>query len=110
MVVESMRMILPYWLISMTSDFSVTCAMPTTFPLRSVVFTLMDAGAAASLQAVFVGCGTFAVAVFGNGKNERTFQRQRFVGCRSFDSSFGSFLGSCFRFLDVFGVVAIPTT
>ena len=40
-VVESMRMILPYWLISMTSDFSVTCAMPTTLPLRSVVFTLM---------------------------------------------------------------------
>ena len=41
MVFESMRMILPYWLISMTSDFSVTCAMPTTLPLRSVVLTLI---------------------------------------------------------------------
>src|SRR5579864_406719 len=40
-VPESMRMILPYWLISISSDFSVTCAMPETLPLRSVVLTLI---------------------------------------------------------------------
>ena len=41
MVFESMRMILPYWLMSMTWESSETWAMAVTLPLRSVVLTLM---------------------------------------------------------------------
>ena len=67
-----MRMIFPYWLISMTSASSVTCAMPTTLPLRSVVFTLITP-LPPRLQAIFVGGGALAVSVFGDGKNQRTF-------------------------------------
>src|SRR5579864_5975654 len=40
-VLVSMRMILPNWLISMASDDSSTSMIPTTFPFFAVVFTLM---------------------------------------------------------------------
>ena len=41
MVLESMRMILPYWLISITCEFSSTSAIATTLPTRSVVLMLI---------------------------------------------------------------------
>src|SRR5580700_4430915 len=41
MVLESMRMILPYWLINITWEFSSTSAIATTLPTRSVVLILI---------------------------------------------------------------------
>ena len=41
MFLVSMRMILPNWLITITSDFSFTSMIDTTLPLREVVLTLI---------------------------------------------------------------------
>ena len=46
-VFESMRMILPYWLISMTSDFSSTCAIADDFAVALRGLHVDDALAAA---------------------------------------------------------------
>src|SRR2546426_1418344 len=53
------------------------------------------AGAAASLQAVFVGGSALAVAILGDGENERSFHRNgRIGGGRLWHAGFGfGFLG-----------------
>src|SRR4029077_11886891 len=47
-------------------------------------FDIYNSRTAASLQAVFVGGSTLAVAVFGDRENQRAFQRQSLVGSGGF--------------------------
>ncbi len=70
-------------------------------------FDVDDSRPAASLQAVFVGSGAFAVAVFGDGENQSAFFRHQ-VG-------YGCLSAATVRWIrlspgtSAFGVVAIPT-
>ena len=73
MVLESMRMILPYWLISITSEFSVYQRDAYHFPYALRRFDIDYAFAGAVGQAVFVGRGTLAISVFGYGEDQRAF-------------------------------------
>ena len=70
MVLVSMRMILPNWLMTIISVVSSTSWMAGDFADLGGGLHVDDALAAAGLQAVGVDVGALAVAVLGDGEDE----------------------------------------
>src|SRR5208337_5032748 len=92
MVLAPMRMILPNWLMTISSDSSFTSMMETTLPLRAVVFTLMTPWPRRD-------CSRYSSTSVRLPYPFSVTERMRFASCSSPFSAF----------LPAFGVTAMPT-